>query len=58
MTWDILKKEDPETYHINNPPLEEVVPLYNAKHPLNKLTAERLGKETWPVNSPKPPEIW
>lgn len=58
MTWDILKKEDPETFHIDNPPLEEVVPLYNAKHPLNPLTANRLGKETWPKNSAKPQENW
>jgi hypothetical protein len=58
MTWDILKKEDPETFHIEQPPIEEVIPHYNDKHPLNKLTAQRLGKETWPKNSVKPQENW
>lgn len=58
MTWDILKKEAPETFHIEQPPIEEVLPKFNERHPLDPLTAKRLGKTTWPKNSAKPPESW
>jgi hypothetical protein len=52
MAWDILKKADPEQYDIpQEKPYEEIVEEFNAKHPLDPLTAKRLGKNT---NGPKP----
>jgi hypothetical protein len=45
MAWDILKKADPETYHVEHrASVEEIVGAFNEKHPLDPLTAKRLGK--------------
>lgn len=58
MTWAILRKQDPEKYHVKEKPLEEVIDDYNEQFPLDPLTAKREGKETWPKNSPSKPELW
>lgn len=60
MEWAILKKQDPEKYHIDRAPAEEIIPKFNEDFPLDELTAKRLGKtkETWPKNSQNARELW
>lgn len=62
MEFAILKKMNPEKYHIDRPPAEQIVPKFNEEFPLDELTAKRLGKtkekQTWPSNSQSVPELW
>jgi hypothetical protein len=45
MAWDILKKSDPDIYHVEHQqPVEEIVAQFNENHPLNDLTLKRKGK--------------
>ena len=60
MTWAILKKERPDLYKGtgDGKTPEEVIPQFNKYYPLDPLTAKRIGKETWPQNSPSKQELW
>lgn len=60
MTWDILKKEDPNLYKGtgDGQTTDDVVPEFNKYHPLDPLTAKRLGKESWPKSYQNKPELW
>lgn len=58
MTWAILRKSKPDVYRQPNKTIEEVLPAFNEKFPLDPLTAHRLGKQTWPKNSPSEHELW
>lgn len=60
MAWDILRKKNPEKYQDHNPPVEESIDEYNALHPLDPLTEQRLEKEPteWPKTYPNNQELW
>ena len=63
MTWAILIEEHPEKYRKNTKPMEEVLPEYNKKFPLNQMTKTRLKiktseTDTWQDNSPSEQELW
>lgn len=58
MAWDILKRADPEKYHINRAkPDEQIIEEFNVLNPLDPLTAKRKGK-SWHKNSAKKQELW
>lgn len=51
MAWDILKKMEPDVYKVERKqPVEEIIDDFNKKHPLDELTAKRLGR----TNGQKP----
>lgn len=60
MAWDILKKMDAKTYHVEHKqPVEEILADFNKNHPLDPLTAKRKGKSTeWLKSSPNEQELW
>lgn len=58
MTWAIMRENNPEKFHKNDKPIETVLPEFNKKFPLDPLTANRLGKESWPKTSQSEQELW
>lgn len=54
MAWDILREDDPTLQ--TGRKLEDHIDDFNAKHPLDPLTAKR--KKAWPKNSPNKSELW
>lgn len=56
MTFYNLKKLEPGKYdRVKQPPLEEVLPEFNANYPLDELTKKRKKCHE---NSPPKPELW
>ena len=58
MTMALLRAENPEKFTIKKK-VEDYLPEFNEKFPLDPLTAKRLGKtKTCPENSPPTHEAW
>ncbi len=56
MAWALIKKQ--QKLKEPNKLTPDLVDEYNQAYPLDPLTAKRLGKEEWPKNSAKSPELW
>ena len=57
MTWALMREKHPEQYKANVKPVDEVVPEFNARFPIDRLSASRKDV-SWPENSAKNPELW
>ena len=55
MAIDIIKKEKQLK---QNPPTPEAIAQWNTDHPLDPLTAKRIGTEKWHKNSQPKPASW